>query len=131
MQRAVGWLRRCSTMVDTLGVFSSNEELDDIATADLPFLLLPKLLADLLARTPLREPAERATVLEEAAAQYSRYYRLLPCNTHRFHSLQVTKIAHRDIAKAAGAPAGPHALREPTLRAAVCEEAAAQYIGWC
>lgn len=106
-------------MVDTLGVFSSNEELDDIATADLPFLLLPKLLADLLARTSLREPAERATVLEEAAAQYSRYLQAPPvlpcnpCNTYPFHSLQVKQNAHCDIAKAAGGPAGPHALCEP------------------
>lgn len=71
-QRAVEWLRRCTAVADALGVFSRNEELDDVATGDLRLLLVPKLLADLLARTPLREPLERAAQLKQAAAEYSR-----------------------------------------------------------
>jgi hypothetical protein len=43
-----------------------------VATGDLRFLALPKLLADLLARTPLRAPGARAAVLEQAAAEYAR-----------------------------------------------------------
>ncbi|KAK9837140.1 hypothetical protein WJX81_005866 [Elliptochloris bilobata] len=72
-QSAVDMLRRCSAMVDALGVFSRNEELEDVATADLRFLLIPKLLGDLLARTSLREPAERAAELDQAAAEYTRF----------------------------------------------------------
>ena len=71
-QRAVEWLRRCTAMANALGVFSRNEELDDVATGDLRLLQIPKLLADLLARTPLREPLERAARLDQAAAEYSR-----------------------------------------------------------
>jgi len=74
-QRAVEWLRRCAALADALGVFSRNEELDDLATGDLRFLALPKLLGDLLARTPLRAPGPRAAVLEQAAAEYARWPR--------------------------------------------------------
>ena len=49
-----------------VGVFSSNEEVDDIATADLKYLLLPYLQGYLLSETHERDIHKRLPCLEEA-----------------------------------------------------------------
>ena len=53
-------------------LFSANEEVDDIATNDLKYLLVPSLLADLQASTRERDPQARLALLEDASASYSR-----------------------------------------------------------
>ena len=56
-----------------MGIFSSNEEVDDIATADLKYLLLPYLQGHLLSETHERDTHKRLASLEEAAHHLMRY----------------------------------------------------------
>ena len=49
-----------------VGIFSSNEEVDEIATADLKYLLLPYLQGHLLSETHERDTRMRLASLEEA-----------------------------------------------------------------
>ncbi|KAL2650186.1 hypothetical protein R1flu_018314 [Riccia fluitans] len=44
---AVGLLESCQEKIEQLGLFSANEEKEDISTADLKYLLVPFYLADL------------------------------------------------------------------------------------
>lgn len=60
-------------MVSSLGLFSPNEEADDISTADLKYLLTPFFLAELQAETDERDPALRKARLQAAHASYDRH----------------------------------------------------------
>lgn len=66
LQEAVRCLQSCSTMVATLGLFSSNEQADDIATADLKYLLVPFLLGDMLSRSRTQDLHRRVGLLNDA-----------------------------------------------------------------
>lgn len=57
-------LKMMAVRVAQLHLFSPNEELDDISTADLKFLLVPYMLADVLGAT--RDIAERPQALRQA-----------------------------------------------------------------
>lgn len=59
-----GKLKAIASRVGQLRLFSPNEELDDINTTDLKFLLVPHLLADVLAAT--RDMTERLPALRQA-----------------------------------------------------------------
>lgn len=47
LKRACDLLHQCEAMIDRLGLFSSNEEKEDISTADLKYLLVPYYLGEL------------------------------------------------------------------------------------
>ena len=51
LRTAIGWLDAASDRVSSAGVFSSNEDVDDIATGDLPYLMIPYHSATLFAAT--------------------------------------------------------------------------------
>lgn len=53
----------------TLGLFSSNEQVEDIATADLKYLLVPYLSGDMLSRSTTRDIHKRTELLKEAATR--------------------------------------------------------------
>ena len=55
-----------------MGLFSTNEIAEDIATADLKYLLVPFLLADLQAQTTARDVAARRQLLEAALQNFTR-----------------------------------------------------------
>jgi len=46
-------LRKAALLIDSLGLFSPNEDLDDVAGADIKYLLVPYYHADLIQRRPL------------------------------------------------------------------------------
>jgi hypothetical protein len=54
-------------MVATLGLFSSNEQAEDIATADLKYLLVSYLWGDLLSRSRTQDIQKRAELLNDAS----------------------------------------------------------------
>ena len=54
--------------MDTLGLFSPNEQADDVATADLKYLLVPYLLAEAQSRDSTQDKALHLQRLEEAAS---------------------------------------------------------------
>ena len=55
-----------------MGIFSSNEEADDIATADLKYLLLPYMQGYILSETHERDTHKRLASLEEAVRDIGR-----------------------------------------------------------
>ena len=65
-QDAIRWLQAAVAKASAVGIFSSNEEVDDIATADLKYLLLPYLQGYLLSETHERDTHKRLASLEEA-----------------------------------------------------------------
>ncbi|TPX67267.1 hypothetical protein SpCBS45565_g03920 [Spizellomyces sp. 'palustris'] len=70
-------LLRCAALVETLGVFSSNELLEDINTADLRYLLVNAYLAELISK---RMGQDRTKVLQTAQHHYERF--LAACEQH-------------------------------------------------
>ncbi|EIE22830.1 hypothetical protein COCSUDRAFT_42427 [Coccomyxa subellipsoidea C-169] len=54
-------------MVAALGLFSSNEQAEDIATADLKYLLVPYLWGDLLSRSRTQDLSKRVQLLSNAS----------------------------------------------------------------
>jgi TAP42-like family len=60
--------------VDALGLFSSNEDVEDLATPSMRYLLLPFLAAELEnSRDTAREPAARMAQLRRAKEQYEAF----------------------------------------------------------
>lgn len=79
-QRALQSLRLCQQMVEAQGLFSSNEEAEDIPTAHLKYLLLPASLGELLAGARARDPTERAAAVTAALAAFREM--LLRCEQY-------------------------------------------------
>lgn len=67
-QQALRWLQLSAHKVDTLGLFSPNEQAEDVATADLKYLLVPYLLAEAQSRDSTQDKALHLQRLEEAAS---------------------------------------------------------------
>lgn len=57
-------LQQCEGLIDKLGVFSSNEQKDDISTGDLKYLLVPYLRAELLEKV---DTSDRLQTLKSAS----------------------------------------------------------------
>lgn len=72
-QDAIRWLQAAVAKASVVGIFSSNEDIDDIATADLKYLLLPYMQGYLLSETHERDTPERLASLEEAGHHIVRY----------------------------------------------------------
>eukprot|EP00887_Chlorella_sp_A99_P004672 scaffold4.g4672.t1 len=66
-------LAQAAAMVDALALFSPNEELEDVATSDLRYLLIPFHQAEVAERSRTAVPAARATALEHAACLYHAF----------------------------------------------------------
>lgn len=71
-QAAQALLQRCEVLIEKLGVFSANEEVEDIATGDLKYLLVPGYLGDLQSETDEDQPEARRLSLTSALQSYSR-----------------------------------------------------------
>ena len=67
-QRAIRWLQLSVHKVDSLGLFSPNEQAEDIATADLKYLLVPYLLAEAMSRDSTQDKALHLQRLQMAAS---------------------------------------------------------------
>lgn len=57
-------LQQCEGLIDKLGLFSSNEQKDDISTADLKYLLVPYLKAELVEKV---DTSDRLQALKSAS----------------------------------------------------------------
>lgn len=84
----VGKLKAIAHHVVQLRLFSPNEELEDISTADLKFLLVPHLLAEVTAAT--RDMSARLQALRQAIV----YWRAFA------HDCERLQVAHVDDLKA-------------------------------
>ena len=72
MQEAEGCLRQCEVLVDRLGLFSPNEDVEDIATGDLKYLLVSQQHAEVVALAAGQEPHARRQVLMHALESHAR-----------------------------------------------------------
>mmetsp|Transcript_32758 Transcript_32758/g.76171 ORF Transcript_32758/g.76171 Transcript_32758/m.76171 type:complete len:352 (-) Transcript_32758:64-1119(-) len=84
----VSKLKAIASRVVQLRLFSPNEELDDVSTADLKFLLVPYLLAEATAAT--REMSQRLSALRQAIIYWKAFG----------HDCERLQLAHADDVRA-------------------------------
>eukprot|EP00877_Chromochloris_zofingiensis_P010428 jgi/Chrzof1/5639/Cz16g09260.t1 len=81
---AVDALDQCESRIDNAGIFSSNEDKDDIHTGNLRYLLVPYLRGDVLSHARAPDAASRMRQVTDAIESYNRFlhrcyqYQLLP-----------------------------------------------------
>lgn len=73
VKRAIGMLEEASRMAAQLDLFSRNEELEEVATVDLKYLLLPALLGALTMKQTSRE--KRLEIVQAARAYFMDFLR--------------------------------------------------------
>lgn len=66
-------LTRCDMLTETSGIFSRNESAEDLATADMRFLLAPFYRAEFLGSLPAGSSSDREAAVHSAAGCYSRF----------------------------------------------------------
>ena len=66
-------LQHCAAAITMQGVFSSNEDADDLSTSSLPLLLVPFTHGQLLSSCPSTTPQQRARMVHAAASHYSHF----------------------------------------------------------
>lgn len=66
-------LTRCDMLTETSGIFSRNESAEDLATADMRFLLAPFYRAEFLGSLPAGSSSDRESAVHSAAGCYSRF----------------------------------------------------------
>uniref|UniRef100_A0A8C3JQC3 IGBP1 protein n=1 Tax=Calidris pygmaea TaxID=425635 RepID=A0A8C3JQC3_9CHAR len=104
-------LQRAAAMVAQLDLFSENEELEEIASADLKYLLLPALLGALTLKQV--DLSRRLEHLESARAQFWRFLKL--CSSYGLGSFRLPPASPPGEEDAGSpAPGGPTAA-QPSL----------------
>ncbi|KPM36427.1 hypothetical protein AK830_g10155 [Neonectria ditissima] len=76
LDAALDLYARARDQLGRLAIFSPNEGAEDIATTDLPYMLLDFYTAELVQKTPSLKLDERADVLASARAAYDRFLAL-------------------------------------------------------
>ncbi|XP_069723564.1 immunoglobulin-binding protein 1 isoform X2 [Phaenicophaeus curvirostris] len=105
-------LQRAADMVAQLELFSENEELEEIASADLKYLLLPALLGSLTLKQV--DLSRRLEHLESARAHFGRFLRL--CRSYGLGSFQLPPASPPGEEAAGGlAPGGPMSAQSGLL----------------
>lgn len=66
-------LTRCDVLTESSGIFSRNETAEDLATADMRFLLAPFYRAEFLGSLPAGSSSDRESAVHSAAGCYSRF----------------------------------------------------------
>ncbi|KAL7283684.1 hypothetical protein ACG7TL_003120 [Trametes sanguinea] len=73
VQSALSDLRQCSTRIAKLALFSPNEQLADIPTRDLVYLLLPYVLSEVQSRVRATEREDRLDLVKEVKRHLEAY----------------------------------------------------------
>ncbi|NWY14239.1 IGBP1 protein, partial [Aphelocoma coerulescens] len=102
-------LQRAAAMVAQLELFSENEELEEIASADLKFMLLPALLGALTLKQV--DLSRRREHLEAAREHFLRFLRL--CRNYGLGSFQLSPGTSSE--EGAGSPSAPRDPAQPNL----------------
>ncbi|XP_025951840.2 immunoglobulin-binding protein 1 isoform X1 [Dromaius novaehollandiae] len=89
VRRGLDALQQAAAMVAQLDLFSENEDLEEIASADLRYLLLPALLGALTLRQV--NPSRRLEHLESARGHFCRFLRL--CKSYGLGSFALPAAA--------------------------------------
>jgi immunoglobulin-binding protein 1 len=73
-EEALALCRKCMASVQAAALFSANEDAEDLATADMKYLLAPYYLAEVLSFCPTPEGTQqRAPLVEEALKLYTLF----------------------------------------------------------
>ncbi|XP_062440546.1 immunoglobulin-binding protein 1 isoform X2 [Rhea pennata] len=119
VRRGLDALQRAAAMVAQLDLFSENEDLEEVASADLRYLLLPALLGALTLRQVSQ--SQRLEHLDSARAHFCRFLRL--CKSYglgRF-ALPAASPPPASPPPAAPGPAGGSLLAAASARQAKIE----------
>ncbi|KAM9741502.1 immunoglobulin-binding protein 1 [Menidia menidia] len=100
VKRGVGMLEEASRMVAQLDLFSRNEELEEVATADLRYLLLPALLGALHMKQTSRD--KRLDTIRTARAYFADF--LKRCHEYNVAQFQLPPDAAEESGASKGAP---------------------------
>ncbi|XP_057243146.1 immunoglobulin-binding protein 1 [Malurus melanocephalus] len=111
VRQALDALRRAAAMVAQLELFSENEELEEVASADLKFMLLPALLGALTLKQV--DLSRRMEHLETAREHFLRFLKL--CRNYGLGSFQLPPSTSSE--EGAGAPPTPRDPAQPNLMA--------------
>ncbi|NWV99862.1 IGBP1 protein, partial [Machaerirhynchus nigripectus] len=102
-------LQRAAAMVAQLELFSENEELEEIASADLKFMLLPALLGALTLKQV--DLSRRREHLESAREHFLRFLKL--CRNYGLGCFQLSSGTSSE--EGAGSPSVPQDPTQPNL----------------
>ncbi|XP_042196841.1 immunoglobulin-binding protein 1 [Callorhinchus milii] len=113
VRRGVGLLEEATRLVSQLGLFSRNEELEEIATADVKYLLLPALLGALTMK--LSNSAKRLEHVQKARIYFTDF--LKRCKDYNVMVFELPKTEENsdDSSKALARPTAPAAISQPSL----------------
>ncbi|XP_061862502.1 immunoglobulin-binding protein 1 [Colius striatus] len=104
-------LRRAAAMVEQLELFSDNEELEEIASADLKYVLLPALLGALTLKQV--DQSRRMEHLESARQQFWRFLKL--CSSYGLGSFSLPPATSPTAEEEAGSPSPGGPAAQPNL----------------
>ncbi|NXI47512.1 IGBP1 protein, partial [Galbula dea] len=115
-------LQRAAAMLAQLDLFSENEELEEIASADLKYLLLPALLGAMTLKQV--DLSRRLEHLESARAHFWRFLKL--CRSYglgNFHLPPATASASGEEDAGSPSPKGPAAAQPSLVAMAMSRQA--------
>ncbi|NXG45378.1 IGBP1 protein, partial [Psilopogon haemacephalus] len=115
-------LQRAAAMVAQLDLFSENEELEEIASADLKYLLLPALLGSMTLKQV--DMSRRMEHLESARAHFWRFLKL--CRSYglgKFHLPPAAAASPGEEDAGSPAPRGPAAAQANLVAMAMSRQA--------
>ncbi len=117
---AIVLCRTLASRVERAGLFSANEEGDDLATADLKYLLAPYYLAELTGSSaPAGGPSARLQAVQEAVQNYSvflqqcRQYELLGSVASSQYSQEENNVSGQCSAYAARQRGSSYTASQP------------------
>ncbi|KAG2426088.1 hypothetical protein HXX76_013276 [Chlamydomonas incerta] len=112
---ALALLARTQVAVESAGIFSSNEDADDLATADVKFLLVPFYIGSLLSAAPVTPGASGSA----AVARLSAVQSALPALgtfLHRCEQYDMLGVLGRNAMDAAASGAAPDPAAKRTFK---------------
>lgn len=88
------FLEKCTKLVNELGLFSSNEEIDEVSSSDIKYLLLPALLGDLKLKILNKEPCKRLNNLQVAEIYFKDF--LTRCKNYQVSDIDLAETEEED-----------------------------------
>lgn len=92
VKRGISMLEEASRMAAQLVLFSRNEELEEVATADLKYLLLPALLGALTMKQTSRD--KRLDIVQTSRAYFMDFLRR--CKEYNLSQFELPKSTNED-----------------------------------
>lgn len=92
--RLIELFKKCEFMLDELHIFSSNEELDEISTSELRYMMIYAILAWLYSKVASTKPQDRLPDLFAARDYFHKY--LLVSKNYGLHNYDIDKKSNEE-----------------------------------